>query len=229
LLLLWAISCVLTVDFPGSPGVVAWPADSVDDTGVILPGPGPDDDVPLNPLTATFADLELGETYVGCDVRVAVRIQNPTIDPISVVDVLETRPNPELWLDMRTEVHGDLPWELRPGDEKTVVLAYSPLSEGTDADGFIVVLDPDVLGELRLDVRGSAVPWAQHEESVTGATDRIELEHVPVPETLDLSVDGVRRTSGFEWDAAENCVLLDPPLDAGQVLRVGYSQEPQGC
>ncbi|MCB9746247.1 MAG: hypothetical protein H6740_26965, partial [Alphaproteobacteria bacterium] len=55
-----------------------------------------------------------------------------------------------------------------------------------------------------------------------GQTARFELPSVPVPETLEVELDGVRQSSGWGFDALENAVEFTEAPATDVVIDVRY-------
>jgi hypothetical protein len=78
-----------------------------------------------------------------------------------------------------------------------------------------------------------ATDWGSHLESIAQASaglsnDSFELTQLPVPETIEVSVDGIGTTTGWEYDAGINAVVFDTDHipAGGSTVEVEYELMP---
>ena len=65
-------------------------------------------------------------------------------------------------------------------------------------------------------------------EASGGGCDSFELTQLPVPETIEVQVDGIRTTTGWEYDASINSIVFerDHIPSAGSTIEVEYTLMP---
>jgi hypothetical protein len=77
-----------------------------------------------------------------------------------------------------------------------------------------------------------AEDWGSHLESIAegsvSVNDSFELTQLPVPETIEIQVDGIRTTTGWEYDASINSIVFDRDHipAGGSTVEVEYSLMP---
>jgi hypothetical protein len=77
-----------------------------------------------------------------------------------------------------------------------------------------------------------ATDWGSHLEQLayTSAPPRssFELSQLPVPETIEIQIDGIRTTTGWEYDAATNAIVFEPDHlpSGGSMIEVAYAMLP---
>jgi hypothetical protein len=77
-----------------------------------------------------------------------------------------------------------------------------------------------------------ATDWGSHLEQLAYTSgephDSIELTQLPVPETIEVQVDGIQTTTGWQYDASINAIVFErdhiPPV--GATIEVEYSLMP---
>ena len=78
-----------------------------------------------------------------------------------------------------------------------------------------------------------ATDWGSHLQEIAQASagqlnDSFELTQLPVPETIEVQVDGIRTTTGWQYDAATNAVVFDRDHipAGGSTVEVEYKLMP---
>ena len=77
-----------------------------------------------------------------------------------------------------------------------------------------------------------ATDWGSHLESLAEGSvsinDSFELTQLPVPETIEVTVDGIRTTTGWEYDATINSIVFerDHIPAGGSTIEVEYHLMP---
>jgi hypothetical protein len=77
-----------------------------------------------------------------------------------------------------------------------------------------------------------ATDWGSHLESLAEGSvsinDSFELTQLPVPETIEVTVDGIRTTTGWEYDVALNSVVFerDHIPAGGSTIEIEYHLMP---
>ncbi|MCB9791991.1 MAG: choice-of-anchor D domain-containing protein [Alphaproteobacteria bacterium] len=163
------------------------------------------------------SSLDFGEVPLGCAVEMSAEVVNAgggplTLSQLEVFDAGEAFSLVE-----------PLPSEVAAQGSALLTLRYAPTAAVEDT-AYLLVAGDGQPGEGLVSLRGLGLAGAEalFEALGDGQTARFELPSVPVPETLEVELDGVRQSSGWGFDALENAVEFTEAPATDVVIDVRY-------
>lgn len=168
------------------------------------------------------SELSLGPTWIGCDASARLTLYNTGNEGLLINAVEFEVASDELLLELAEVTNGPLPWSLAADANLDLgVVTHTPVDDRSDA-GFLIVGSSDSrVEDLRVDVGGEALAWAEASDSFTVPTGVVDVVLVIDRSTsMDVHLGGV-------LDALPQLVvgLADRGLD----LQLAAVVDDDGC
>lgn len=177
----------------------------------------------------TPSDFDFGTVYIGCEAEQTVTIANEGTADLVVSDLEWNTGSTDLEFDDRASTNGSLPWTLAPGGSVEVAVTYVPFDEYADIAYLFVESDdpytPQVLATFEATGELYGSNSDAYEQALPGTTDTFALTAQPVPETIEVRIDGITVTVGWSYDAASNAVVFatDHVPEGGSTIEISYA------
>jgi hypothetical protein len=218
---------VITTDNPAFRGDVITPAtpDPVDEftTQALAGVSGSGDERPMqmaSQCTDVGGDCEPGGTFLRDDAMLAfvVVTDEPDSSPMSPSDYVDG------WLEIKNDDPDLLRFHVIGGDVPTpscttAAMGSTPLDETAALTGgeFVSVCAADWGASLEAVALGSVT-----------INDSFALTQLPVPQTIEVTVDGIETAIGWEYDAGTNSVVFESDFipAGGSTIEIQYELMP---
>ena len=197
--------------------------DGIETAVVELLGIGLVGDVQISP-----EDIDLGDVFVGCSLETEVEIGNVGTEEVVIIEL-------GISGTALTLASGpDLPAHIAPGDDPvSLTLRYEPSEEGT-LDGVLEVTSDTPDNPSLAAVQGTAAYAGTMNEVWEIAPDerpesQFVLSRLPVPDTLEVRVNGVDHGDWIYVDDVNAVVLESDPAEGGDDVQIDYGYLPDSC
>jgi hypothetical protein len=167
-------------------------------------------------------ELSLGPTLIGCEASARLTLYNTGNEGLLINAVEFEVASDELVLELAEVTNGPLPWSLAAdADLDLGIVTHTPVDDRSDA-GYLIIGSADSrVEDLRVDVGGEALAWAEATDSFTVPTGVVDVVIVVDRSTsMDVHLGGV--LDGLP-------VLVAGLVDRGLDLQLAAVVDDDGC
>jgi len=175
---------------------------------VELSGSGAAHSLQLTPAEFVFETID-----IGCEAKQAFQIQNIGTADLVVTNVEFNTASFDLIYDANEETNGPLPWNLAPGETRQLSVSNVPMDEFSDTAFLLIDSNDPGNTTTSATIEGNGklfdIGVDSHEQSLTGDESSFLLSQIPVPETIEVELDGFASSIGWEYKPATQAIDFD--------------------